>query len=99
MGDVFWISWRTAGKQPVDAAVVVVIDGVEVALWPIGKDRRDSCVRRTRPRDPTGYQGDGANTPATCGVVGSRQRAACPYSLFGSDPVNFIEGGVVHIAR
>ena len=81
------------------AAVVVVIDGVEVALRPIWKNGRDSRARWIRPRDPTGYQRDGADTPASTDVMGSRQVAACPYGLRRSYPVDLIEGGVVHIMR
>jgi hypothetical protein len=78
IGDEFWTPRRSASQQPIIAAVVVVVDGVEIALRPVWKDGGDGRARWIRPRDPASYQCDGANTPASTGVVGSRRRTRRP---------------------
>ncbi len=97
--DLLGVAGRVGVEQVVVSAVVVVVNGVEVALRAVGKDRGDAGAARVGARGPPGDQRDRPHTPSAAGVVGRGQGARRPHRFGGGHPMHLGEGAVVDVAR
>lgn len=98
VGDLVRAVGGQVAEQVVLAAVGVVEDGADVALRAVGEDGDDPVLGGQGAGQPAGDERDGADAPATGGVVVAGQAPGGPDRFRGGDPVHFVEEVVGDVA-